>query len=126
QRTSGALYLLQWKTVAGARPLDVLFDEVRVSWHECAYQWLAQRALGAEFAGTLLGAWRKLSARQQRAEDSFVLVPLSRTQHEVDAAVGEVMSLANSISENTEVRHAHHMMPNRRSCVSYNYRCQYF
>ena len=39
QRVSGALYLLQWKTVAGARPLDVLFDEVRVSWHECAFDW---------------------------------------------------------------------------------------
>jgi len=135
-RETGRLYSLQWKTVAGSRPLDVLFDEVRVSWHEAAYQWMLQQRCGEPLAGTLLGAWRKLSARQiANGEEPLVIVPLARGQSEVEQAMHEIKVLIHEIAEEEEgetVSRARnpggpsYLIPNRRSCVSWNWRCQYF
>jgi hypothetical protein len=124
QRQTGALWLLQYKTVSGYRPIDVLMDEVRISWYECAYEAMVRAAYpGERIGGTLLAGWRKLTKKARSAGDeAFVLLPISRTPAEVDRALGELRSIADEIAAATPTN----LRWNRRSCTQYNYRCQYF
>lgn len=125
QRASEALYLLQWKTTASGQPLDLLWDQVRVSWHECAYQAMVERDYERSVAGTLLGVWRKLSgAARARGEQSFMLIPLARTAEQVATALAELERVGDMIM--LERVGALDLIPNRRSCTTWNSRCQYF
>lgn len=55
---NGKYWSLQWKTYED--DLMGLMEKVRLSWHESAYQWLAERNNLTPWGGTILGACQKL------------------------------------------------------------------
>lgn len=55
---NGKYWSLQWKTYED--DLHGLLEKVRLSWHEAAYQWLAERNNLTPWGGTILGACQKL------------------------------------------------------------------
>ncbi len=55
---NGKFWHLQWKTYA--EKVHELIEQVRLSWHEVAYQYLASRHGYIPWGGTILGAVRKL------------------------------------------------------------------
>jgi hypothetical protein len=56
---NGKFWSLQWKTYAGDGLLE-LCEKVRLSFHEAAYQWLAEQNGYKPWGGTILGACNKL------------------------------------------------------------------
>jgi hypothetical protein len=58
-RYNGKYWSLQWKTYDGSDLLG-LQERVRLSYHEVAYQWLAEQNGYTPWGGTILGACAKL------------------------------------------------------------------
>lgn len=58
-RYNGKYWSLQWKTFDGSDLLS-LCERVRLSYHEVAYQWLAEKNGYTPWGGTILGACAKL------------------------------------------------------------------
>src|SRR5438552_1238573 len=99
---------------------------------------MVEREGGERLAGTLLGVWRKLSAAQRRrGEESFVLVPLQRSQRDVAMIMRELDEIVREMATATDIvtsivtpmtiaEASRVLVPNRRSCVQWNWRCQYF
>jgi hypothetical protein len=54
---------LQWKTTGQNTNLELLGEQVRVGFHECAYQWLAEQNGYTPFKGTILVTAKKLSQK---------------------------------------------------------------
>lgn len=135
-RRAGGHWSLQWKTCESTTNLPTFSEGVRIGWHECMYQWLAEQQGYTPFHGTVLVTAKKLSAKaieEHRNPIAVHYLPRSRAMVEERvrhfSGLMQVMALDMAPPSEALVRaHDHARLKDPDFCHGFygNRPCEYF
>lgn len=130
---NGGFWSLQWKTCASSTNLEAFSESVRIGWHECAYQYLAENNGFRPFLGTILVTAKKLSQKAlTEGRNPIAVQYLPRDRALVERRLEDLNTLVDQMQigfgfSQKEVP-PHSMPMNVDSCFGRfgNHKCDYF
>lgn len=115
---NGSYWHLQHKTVSASTPLALYYAYMERDWHECAYQYLAERNGYTPYAGTILNTVRKLSAKRmaENPKAALAIQYIPRDNRQVSKAIWDITTIAERIDDDN-VSTTEDIIQNRSACM---------